>query len=274
MTTPHLRFLRAWTLAAAGAVAAWGAVSAQTIQPPASIATAKKIVFCADISAPPLTFFEANGKPAGVEIELGDAIARRLGVSAEWRNVGFSGIIPALLAQQCDVIMSQLYNKPARREVIDFVDYMKATQALVVAAGNPSHIQSLDDLSGRKVAVENGTTIQSMVEEQNKKFAAAGRPPATIIVFPKDTDAFQALRIGQVQVYGATLESAGYYLLKAPGLFEIAGAPFAEAIVGAGFRKQDKDLQKAYTEALAALQKDGTYASILTRWNLAGDALQ
>jgi polar amino acid transport system substrate-binding protein len=258
-----------------GGVVFWDALAlAQAIEPPASVAAAKKIVYCADISAPPLTFFREDGKPTGIEIDLGEAIAQRLGVRAEWRNISFSGIIPALVAQQCDAIMAQLYNKPERRQVIDFVDYMKAGQALVVQKGNPDHIRSLEDLSGRKVAVENGTTIKSLIEEQNNKFATSGKPPATIIVFPKDTDAFQALGIGQVQAYGTTVATAGYYFTKTQGQFEIGGDPFAQATVGAGFRKQDKDLQKAYAEALAAVQKDGTYAAILKRWNVSGDALQ
>src|ERR1043165_8217840 len=56
---------------------------------------------------------------------------------------------------------SQLFDKPARREVIDFVDYMYSSQALLVAKGNPKNVKSLDDLSGIKTAAETGTRIQS-----------------------------------------------------------------------------------------------------------------
>ena len=265
--------IRHLALASAVLLGAGVGASADTVTPPAAIAAAKKIVICADIGSPPLSFYDANGKTVGAEVELGDAIAKQLGVATEWRQVQFDGIIPALMAKQCDAIMSELYDKPKRREVVDFVDYLNSSQSLVVQKGNASGIHGLDDLSGRKVAVENGTTIQSLVEEQNKKFAQAGRAPADIVVFPKDTDAFQALRIGQVQAYGTTIKTAGYYFKQAPDLFEIGGEPFAKAIIGAAFRKDDTELQKAFAAGLANLRKDGTYESILKTWGIERDAL-
>jgi polar amino acid transport system substrate-binding protein len=174
-------------LLATGCLAA--SAAAADIKTPANIASAGKIVFCSDISGPPMEYFDANSQPAGVDIELGTEIAKRLGVKAEWANTPFSGIVPALQAKNCDAILSQLFDKPKRREVVDFVDYMNSSQSLLVAKGNPKNIKSLDDLSGLKVAVENGTTIQSLIEDQNKKFAEAGRAPAEIVVFPKDSDA-------------------------------------------------------------------------------------
>ena len=59
------------------------------------------------------------------------------------------------------------------------------------------------------------------------------------MVFPKDTDAFQALRVGQVDAYGTTIKTAGYYFTQAPDLFEIAGDPFSRAVIGAAFRKDE-----------------------------------
>lgn len=266
---PDLAFLSAGLVAANIATMAW----AQPIQPPAAIAEAKKMVICADIGSPPLSFYKDDGSLTGAEIELGNAIAKQLGVSAEWKQVQFDGIIPALIAKQCDVIMSELYDKPKRREVVDFVDYLASSQSLVVLKGNSSHITGLADLSGKKVAVENGTTIQSLVDEENKKLAGEGKARAQVVVFPKDTDAFQALRIGQVDAYGTTIKTAGYYFKQAPDLFEMGGEPFAQAIIGAAFRKEDTELQKAFAAALDAVRKDGTYKKILENWGIERDAL-
>lgn len=255
-------------LAAAGAMAA----AADEITVPDAIKQAGKLEICSDISGPPLGYFDENGKPVGVEIDLGAELAKRLGVTASWNNTQFDGIIPALQAKHCDVIMSQLFDKPARREVVDFVDYMKASESILVDKGNPQQIKSLEDLSGRKIAVENGTTIQGLIDEQNKKFVAAGKPPAQVIVYPKDSDALQALQFKQVDAYGTTLESASYFITKAPDVFEVSGEPFAQMTVGAAFRKDDQALRNAFAAALEAMQKDGTYLAILKHWNLQGDA--
>jgi polar amino acid transport system substrate-binding protein len=150
---------------------------------------------------------------------------------------------------------------------------MYSSQALLVAKGNPKHVKSLEDLSGVKVAATNGTTIQSLIEEQNKKFQAAGKPPAEIIVFPKDTDSLQSLQIKQVEVFGTTLETAGYYILKAPNDFEVAGEPFGKILTAIAVRKDDTALRDAVQKAVDAIRADGTELKILKNWHMEGDAL-
>jgi polar amino acid transport system substrate-binding protein len=277
MTTPkktpqmgHVRFgLAALALGLALPLAA----GAAEVTPPAGIASAGKIVYCSDISGPPLGYFDENNKPIGSDIDLGTEIARRLGVAAEFANTPFDGIIPALQAKHCDAILSQLFDKPKRREVVDFVDYMYSSEALLVHKGNPKNIHGLDDLSGVKIAVENGTTIQSLIDAQNKTFAAAGKPPADIVVYPKDSDALQALQINQVDVYGTTLESAAYFMQKASNIFDVAGPPFAKILTGIAVRKDDPELRAAIQKAFDAIRADGTYMKILTKWHLEGDTL-
>jgi polar amino acid transport system substrate-binding protein len=266
--------IAAAAIGAAGLLLAATTAQAADIKAPDNIAKAGKIVYCSDISGPPLGFFDENSQPTGSDIDLGNEIAKRLGVKAEWANTPFAGIVPALQAKNCDAILSQLFDKPARREVIDFVDYMNSSQSLLVAKGNPKNIKGLEDLSGVKVAVENGTTIQSLIEEQNKKFAAEGKAPAEVVVFPKDSDARQALQIGQVAVYGTTLESAAYFLQKAGHIFDIGGEPFAKILTGIGIRKDDGELKTAVQAALDSMKADGTYLKILTKWGMEGDALQ
>jgi polar amino acid transport system substrate-binding protein len=273
----NLRFtelVAAGLLVGALATAAAATANAADIKAPANIAAAGKIVFCSDISAPPMEFYDENSQPAGFDIELGTEIAKRLGVKAEWANTPFSGIVPALQAKNCDAILSQLFDKPKRREVVDFVDYMYSSQSLLVAKGNPHNVKSLEDLSGLKVAAENGTTIQSLVEDQNKMFVQAGKAPAELVVFPKDNDARQALQIGQVAVYGTTLETAAYFLQKAGPVFDIGGDPFAQILTGIAIRKADGELKAAIQAAFDSMKADGTYLATLKKWGLEGDALK
>jgi len=249
------------------------AARAAEVTPPDAIAKAGKIVYCSDISGPPLEYYDENSKPIGSDIDIGTEIARRMGVAAEFNNTAFGGIIPALLAKHCDAIISQLIDRPARRAIVDFVDYQYSSNSLLVRTGNPKKIQGLDDISGVKIAVENGTAVLGMIQEQNKKFKAAGRPEANVIVYPKDTDALQALQICQADVYGTTLESSAYYILKAPHIFEVAGPPFARVIDGIAVRKDESELRAAIQKACDSIRADGSYLKILTKWHLEADAL-
>ena len=268
--------------ASSGAAASTAASQAPTTAPsvaatpavaPPAIQTAGKIVFCSDISSPPIEFMDANSQPTGSDIALGNAIAAQLGLQATWSNIPFSGLIPALQAGNCDAIMSQLFDKPARREVINLVDYMNSSQSILVASGNPKHVQTLDDLSGLKVAVEDGTTIQTILTTQNDTFKKANKPLIDIVVFPKDTDALQQLQIGQVDAYGTTLETAAYYIGKTPNTFEVAGKPFGQILTGIGVVKTNTALTDAIQTAFNAVKANGTYLQILTQFGIQGDAL-
>ncbi|MFT3671576.1 ABC transporter substrate-binding protein [Aestuariivirga sp.] len=247
---------------------------AAEITPPADIAKAGKIVYCAEFGNPPLGFYDSNNVLTGSDVELGTEIGNRMGVKTEWKEVAFSAIIPSLMAKQCDAILSQLFDKPARREVVDFVDYMYSSQSLLVPTGNPKNVKSLEDLSGLKVSVGNGTTIQSLLDEQNAKFKAAGKPEASVVVFPKDADARQALQIGQVDVYGTTLETAAFFFQTAGQVFDIAGEPFAKIKTGIAVRKGETETLNAIQKAFDSMKADGSYKKLLAKWKLDGDAIE
>ncbi len=239
--------------------------------PAGALVKGGQITYCSDISAPPLTYYDAAQKPVGAEVELGDALAAALGVRANWANTSFNGIIPALQAKQCDAIISQLYIKPEREKVVDFVPYMYASNTLVVAEKNAKAIKGAEDLCGRKAAGQTGTTVVQYLTGQSEKCAAAGKPKIDIRQFTKDSDALQQLRIGLVDAYGTTLETAAYVLKQQPGAFSLVGEPFNRIKVGAATRKDDTSLHDALTQALAAVRKSGAYDTILKKWNLAGD---
>ena len=233
-----------------------------------------KLVFCGGMDSPPMGFYDANQKLIGVTVDLGEAIAKRLGNKRiEWRVTPFSGLIPALLAGQCDMLVDQLFDKPERREVIDMVNYMYSSQAVVVAKGNPQGIHTLDDLSGKKVAVLNGSTIRTLLDAHNQVLTKAGKPPMNIVVYNTDTDAFQALRINQAAAYGTTVETAGYYQSLAPELFEVGVPAFARILTGLGIRKDDPQMSAAVTETLKDMRADGSYQAILAKWHIEGDTL-
>ncbi len=247
---------------------------ADAVKIPDRLKTADKVVFCGGMDSPPMGFYDASQKLTGVTVDLGEAIAKRLGDKRiEWRVTPFSGLIPALLARQCDMLVDQLFDKPERREVIDMVNYMYSSQAVVVAKGNPKGIHTLDDLSGKKVAVLNGSTIRTLLDAHNEKLTQAGKAPMKVVVYNTDTDAFQALRIQQADAYGTTVETAGYYQGMAPDLFEIGVPAFARILTGLGIRKEDKQLSAAVQQIIQDMRADGSYQALLAKWHIEGDKL-
>jgi polar amino acid transport system substrate-binding protein len=146
---------------AAFAGAAWAGPALDKIK------ASGKLVYCSDLSAPPFLYIDPKTlKPTGFDIAVGTSVAKAMGLTAEFKNIGFDGLIPALQAGQCDAIISSLYDKPTRREVVDFVDYAIVGNAVIARSDSPLFVQDLQGLSGKKLSVERGSVKeQEAVEE-------------------------------------------------------------------------------------------------------------
>ena len=239
---------------------------------PDKIATSKTITYCSAITLPPMEFFNDKQQPTGVDIDLGDALASRLGLKTKWVNMPFAGLIPELLAGHCDAIISQLFIKPKRLEVIDQIPYMNSQEGVIIKAGTPK-INALIDLSGKKVATVTGTTATNLLEEANETLTKAGKPPINIIKFPENTPALQQVQFGQVYGYGVAYETALYYGKVAAGQFENGMPPVFKILTGIGISKDQRGLEGMLKTELAGMMKDGSYAAIFKKWSIEEDML-
>ena len=246
--------------------------AAAAVPPPPSVAKAGKIVFCTDPTYPPEEFLQ-GAKPVGSDIDIGNAAAKAMGVRAEWRNVGFDGIIAALLTKKCDAILAGMTDTPQRRQQLDFTHYLNVGMSLMVKKGNPHHVTGLASLSGLRVAVEVGTTEKDALTAENKVLAKQHRNRVTIRLFNKDTDAAAALFTGKVDAYFADDPPVGYYVKKSGGKFEVAANRIQSAPIGVATRKRDP-LGGAMRKAIAALYADGTMKTILAKWGLSAFTLK
>jgi polar amino acid transport system substrate-binding protein len=242
-----------------------------SIQAPASISSAGKLVFCSDITYPPEESYKAGTTiPEGSDIDIGNDIARRIGVTARFDNTGFDGIIAALLAKKCDAIISGMNDTPERRKQVAFVDYLKVGQSFMVKSGNPEHITSIATLAGKAASVETGTTNKDYLEAQSKQLKSQGKKGIKVVTFPKDTDAANALKTGKVDAYFGDAPVVAYYIEKDPASFAIGGTPVNPIPIGIAILKSDTELQTAVKQAIDAMYADGTMDTILKRWKLAG----
>jgi polar amino acid transport system substrate-binding protein len=259
-------------LAACTATALTAAVAQARVTPPASVAKAGKVVFCVDATYPPEESLQGS-TPVGSDIDIGGAAAKLMGVKAEWRNVGFDGIIAALLTKKCDAILSGMTNTAERRKQVDFVNYLNVGMSLMVKSGNPRHVTGLPSLSGLRVAAQVGTIEKDALTAENKLLTQQGREPVTIKLYNKDTDAAAALFTGKVDAYFADDPPVAFYVKKAAAKFEVAASKIQSAPLGIATRKGDP-LGAATRAALAQLSKNGSMKTILAKWGMSAFALR
>jgi polar amino acid transport system substrate-binding protein len=255
------------TPAASGAPATAGTA----LTAPDRIKTAGKLVFCVDVSYPPEEFYAEDGSTAqGSDVDIANDIAKRWGVTAKIDNTGFDGIIPALLAAKCDLVISGMNDTPTRAEQVDFVDYLKVGQGLLVPAGNPKGIHTLEDLAGLAVAVQLGTTNADALKAASDALVAAGKKAIDIQTYQADTDGFQQLALGRVDAFSTDSPVVAFYNAKPEnkGKFEVGGTPIDPAPIGIAMRKDDTGMKAAVQAAIDAMYADGALKAIVDKWGM------
>jgi polar amino acid transport system substrate-binding protein len=214
-----------------------------------------------------------GGKAVGADIDIGNALAKSLGDTAQFKSVTFDVIIPALLAKKCDAIISAMTDTAARRKQVDFADYVTVGASLMVKKGNPSHIMGLSSLSGKAVAVEAATTEKAALDAENTALGKAGKAKITIKIYPADTSAAAALLAGRVDAYFADATPVLYYIKTTGGKFQSAGPQIESAPEGIATRKGDP-LGAQFKTAIAKAYANGTMKTILAKWGLSAFALK
>lgn len=254
-------------IAAAAVAGTAAARSASSVTPPPAIKAAGKVVWCSDVEYPPEEYFNKQNKAVGSDIDIATTVGNLMGVKTQIKNVVFDSIIPALLTKKCDAIISGMNDTAQRRKQVDFVDYLKVGQSIMVKKGNPEHLTSLASLAGKSVSVESGTTDRDFLAAQSAKLVKQGKKAINIKTFPKDTDAASALKAGRVDAYFGDSPVAVYYVSKDPS-FQIGGSPINPILIGIAIRKGDP-LRPATQKAMAALYANGTIEKIVGKWGMA-----
>jgi polar amino acid transport system substrate-binding protein len=214
--------------------------------------------YCNDPTFPPMESKTTSGKPVGFDIDVANAIAKRWGVKAAFVSTAFPGLLPALAAHKCHVVISGIFITPDRTAKFPAVPYMRTHRALIVQGGNPKRIKTPDDLSGKNVAVQTGTKYEQYLKDLNDKFKAAGKAEMNLNSYPGDTDAIAQLLIGRADAVLTQDTEAAYQKRQHAGKLAIAYL-FPEAdTFGIYYRKSDAKLGKALKSAVAALRKNGT----------------
>lgn len=260
--------MRKLALAAVAAVAAVGvlaAVAAAAVTPPPAIKSAGKIVFCTDATYPPEESLQGT-KFVGSDIDFATGVASQMGVKATFKNTTFDSIIAALKAKKCDAIISGMNDTAARRKQVNFTDYLKVGQSILVKKGNPEHITKLADLAGKSVSVESGTTNRDFLAAASSKLVKQGKKAISIKTFPKDTDAAAALKAGRVDAYFGDSPVAVHYAAQDKS-FAVGGAPISPIAIGIATRKGDP-LAAATKKAIDALYANGSIKKIVAKWDM------
>jgi len=240
---------------------------------PAPVSADGKIVFGTDASYPPNEFTDTDGTTIiGMDVDLGTAVAQNLGLTAEFQNSAFSGIIPGIEGAKYELGMSSFSINDERVQTVDMVSYFTAGTSIAVKSGNPDGINA-DDLCGKTVGVQAGTVQVDDLAARSTACTSAGKPAIAVSELQAQTDVTLALTANRVVAFLADSPVVAYAAKTTEGAVEALGEPYDTAPYGIVLAKNQGDFGKALQGAVQSLIDDGSYGKILEKWNVQAGAV-
>ena len=260
MEEPNMKKLLALLLAVILVLSLAACTSTAKDDEPAS--DAAKLTMATEATFPPYEYYDGD-TIVGIDVEVAQAIADKLGMELEVTDIAFDSIIPGVQTGKYDMGMAGMTVTDERKEQVNFSDsYATGVQVVIVKDG--SAITSVDDLladgANTVVGTQAGTTgfiyATSDIED-----AGLG----TVKSFGKTTDAVEALKNGQVDCVILDNEPAKALVAANEGL-HILDTEYAVEDYAIAIAKENTDLLEKVNKALSELTADGTLQSIVDKY--------
>ncbi|MDM0071584.1 ABC transporter substrate-binding protein [Variovorax sp. J31P207] len=247
---------------------------AQTL--PERVAKTKTIKVAVNPIYPPMESKDpASGNLVGFDIDLGAALAKELGVKLEYQDSAFEQMMPALTTGRADIILSGLYDRPARREQADFVNYLNSGVQFFTQLSR-AELKDATDLCGKTIATSRSTSFPAEIKEWSDKNCVAAGKAAINVEGTQDNNAARAgLKQGRYDAVAQGSETVSYITSSLePNTYKTLGLPFGGAQHGIAIAKNDPQLRDAILAAMRKLVANGTYQDIIVKWNLQTSAVK
>lgn len=239
---------------------------------PQKIAESGKLTVGMEMTYAPAEFVAEDGKtPEGYDVDLAKALAKTLGVKADFISSSFDSIVPSV-GSKYDLGITAMTITEEREDSVDFVSYYKAGSMWVVKKGNPDKVDA-KNLCGTKIAVQVGTTQEEDANKIKEQCAADGKAAVEVMPSKQQTDAATNVVTGKADVFYADSPVAGYAISQTDGQLEELGEVEGTIKQGIAIKKGDTQLAEAVQAAMQHLMDDGTYMKILKAWGVVSGAL-
>jgi polar amino acid transport system substrate-binding protein len=234
-----------------------------------------------EIPYAPMEFYDDNNQAIGFEVDLFNAVGAKLGTTVKFEKQAFDTLIASLQAGNHDLAVSSMSDTVDRQKALDFVDYFQGGASLIVAKGNPNKVTGLDGLCGQTVTTESASWEVDVLAAASKNCVAAGKPALKTLALPSDVQAQNAVRAGNAVAYLSDSQAAAYTAKVAGSgkYFDLIVDPkspngYESGLIGVGVLKSNTGLTAAIQAAIQSLIDDGTYKSLLAKWNLTSFAVE
>lgn len=261
-------------LGAAALAALTTAARANEIPVTEAVKASGKLTIANALDYAPNEYIDEHGKPAGMNIELATAAAELMNVEIDIVRMPFPSQIPGLSAGRIKIGWETFTVNEERLKQVDFVTFMQAGTVVATKPENKEKFAAKNSLCGAKVAVQTGTSADFAADKLDADCKAANLSPIQKSIYPEQKDTIQAVLTDRTEARLDDSTSAGYYELTSGGKLVIAGESYYTAPLGVAIAKGDKETAAMLEAAFRELMSNGTYETILKKYNMTTSALQ
>jgi polar amino acid transport system substrate-binding protein len=238
-------------IAAAGLLCATASARARSLE---EIRKSGTLLVATEGKFAPFNFVD-GGKLTGFEIDVADAVAKKMGLKIEWKTMSFDALLVGLGQDRWDMVIASHGITPERARAVTFAMPHYCTGGVIISRDGA--IRTAKDLTGKVVAVQTGTTYYDNVKKL---------PVKKVKNFPQDASARAALETGHVDAWITDKFVARAALAATPGTSLKMGDFLFVERVAAAVAKGNTTLAGEIDKALAAIMTDGTYAAISKKY--------
>ena len=217
---------------------------------------AGKLTMATNAAFPPYEMTTDSGEFEGIDIETAQAIADKLGLELQIDDMDFDAALLAVQQGKADMVMAGVTVTDERQNVMDFTDsYATGIQSIIVK--EDSDIASVDDLAGKKIGTQRGTT--------GYLYCSDDFGDENVVAYDNGLTAVQMLNNGQVDCVVIDNAPAKEFIAANPGL-KLLDTAYVEESYAIGVGKGNTELKDAINTALEELKADGTLQAIVDKY--------
>lgn len=218
-----------------------------------------KLILGLDASFKPMGYTNENDEIVGFDIDCAEEVCRRMGVELVKQNINWDTKVDILNAGTIDCIWNGMSIDEKRQEAMNLSEpYMENAMVFCVPAS--SSAQSMADLSGKIIGVQNGSTAQTLLAESDIGGSITEMATAT------NVEALQQMDLGLVDAVYLDSVVAEYEIAEGKKDWKIISDGSEAEQYAIGFRKNDAALRDRVQEILSEMKADGTLAEISEKW--------
>lgn len=215
-----------------------------------------KLIMSTNAAFPPYEMTTDSGEFEGIDIETAQAIADKLGLELQIDDMDFDAALLAVQQGKADMVMAGVTVTDERQNVMDFTDsYATGIQSIIVK--EDSDIASVDDLAGKKIGTQRGTT--------GYLYCSDDFGDENVVAYDDGLTAVQMLNNGQVDCVVIDNAPAKEFIAANPGL-KLLDTAYVEEDYAIGVGKGNTELKDAINTALEELKADGTLQAIVDKY--------